>query len=118
MESSNSGNYMDGWWNYDWATNTYKRYNSLADATQGANTSWSFTWPQHQQGWECPKCHRVNSPATSQCYCSPFFHPSCAVCQSESELIAHGTKHICRRCNLRLIDEAISETEKRLADSH
>ena len=31
--------------------------------------SYEFDFPQFaQQGWECPKCHRVYSPMTTMCY--------------------------------------------------
>lgn len=30
-------------------------------------------WPPSppQQGWECPRCHRINSPSMLQCTCKP-----------------------------------------------
>lgn len=24
-----------------------------------------------QMGWECPRCHRINSPNTPTCFCQP-----------------------------------------------
>ena len=108
--------------------------------TTGANSTnqlWAgdYTWPytpqpfnpyigdtwkvytSYPQGWECPKCHRVNAPTNLQCQCSyEITYDSCSLCGSKSNLTAHGTKHICGRCNLKLIDAAIKEVESRECD--
>jgi hypothetical protein len=30
-----------------------------------------FYQPRPQQGWECPRCHRINAPFVAQCTCEP-----------------------------------------------
>lgn len=65
-------------------------------------------YPTPPQGWECPKCHRANAPTNLQCQCSyGLKFNQCAVCGTNDNLRRHGIKHICERCVLSLIDEAI-----------
>ena len=30
----------------------------------------------HLQGWECPRCHRIHSSYTTQCWCPPAIKTS------------------------------------------
>lgn len=41
--------------------------------TNTSNTSNFQNWlkPRPQQGWECPRCGRINAPWVQQCSCSP-----------------------------------------------
>ena len=49
----------------------------VGDSTTGTSTSTSTTWhcpytqPKAEQGWECPRCGRINAPWVRQCDCSP-----------------------------------------------
>jgi hypothetical protein len=73
--------------------------------------TYQTTFPQ---GWECPKCHRVNGPSVATCPCyEPVFLPNCGICHAQNDLTEHGSKHICRKCKNDLIDSALSETEGR-----
>jgi hypothetical protein len=29
------------------------------------------TWKPYQVGWECPRCHAINSPDVKRCFCVP-----------------------------------------------
>ena len=46
-----------------------------SDSTTSTSTSTSTTWrcpytqPKAEQGWECPRCGRINAPWKSQCDC-------------------------------------------------
>lgn len=46
----------------------------------GTNTSTSTTWhcpyiqPKAEQGWECPRCGRINAPWVRQCDCTRETH--------------------------------------------
>ena len=46
----------------------------IGDSTTGTSTSttWHcpYTQPKAEQGWECPRCGRINAPWKSQCDCS------------------------------------------------
>ncbi len=46
----------------------------VGDTTTGAGTSttWHcpYTQPKAEQGWECPRCGRINAPWVRQCDCS------------------------------------------------
>ena len=48
----------------------------VGDSTTGTSTSTSTTWhcpytqPKAEQGWECPRCGRINAPWVRQCDCS------------------------------------------------
>ena len=46
----------------------------VGESTTGTSTSttWHcpYTQPKAEQGWECPRCGRINAPWRSQCDCS------------------------------------------------
>lgn len=46
----------------------------VGDSTAGTSTSttWHcpYTSPKAEQGWECPRCGRINAPWVRQCDCS------------------------------------------------
>lgn len=46
----------------------------VSDSTIGTSTSttWQcpYTQPKAEQGWECPRCGRINAPWVRQCDCS------------------------------------------------
>lgn len=46
----------------------------VGDSTTGTSTSttWHcpYTQPKAEQGWECPRCGRINAPWVRQCDCS------------------------------------------------
>lgn len=46
----------------------------VGDSTTGTSTSttWHcpYTQPRAEQGWECPRCGRINAPWVRQCDCS------------------------------------------------
>ena len=48
----------------------------VSSSTTGTSTSASTTWscpytqPKAEQGWECPRCGRINAPWISHCDCS------------------------------------------------
>ena len=46
----------------------------VGDSTTGTSTSttwrYPYTQPKAEQGWECPRCGRINAPWKSQCDCS------------------------------------------------
>ena len=46
----------------------------VGDSTTGTSTTttWHcpYTQPKAEQGWECPRCGRINAPWKSQCDCS------------------------------------------------
>lgn len=46
----------------------------VGDSTTGTSTSttWRcpYTSPKAEQGWECPRCGRINAPWARQCDCS------------------------------------------------
>ena len=47
----------------------------VGDSTTSTSTSTSTTWhcpyiqPKTEQGWECPRCGRINAPWVRQCDC-------------------------------------------------
>ena len=48
-------------------------------STTGKTTTsgYSYTYSSPQQGWECPRCGRINAPWMSQCCCSRgYWHPT------------------------------------------
>ena len=50
----------------------------VGDSTTGTSTSTTYTYtypcpyqkPKAEQGWECPRCGRINAPWVRQCDCS------------------------------------------------
>lgn len=48
----------------------------VGESTTGTSTSTTYTWhcpyspSRAEQGWECPRCGRINAPWKSQCNCS------------------------------------------------
>lgn len=48
----------------------------VGESTTGTSTSTTYTWhcpcgpSKAEQGWECPRCGRINAPWKSQCNCS------------------------------------------------
>lgn len=48
----------------------------VGDSTTSTSTSTNTTWhcpyiqPKAEQGWECPRCGRINAPWVRQCDCS------------------------------------------------
>ena len=48
----------------------------VGDSTTNTSTNTSTTWrcpytqPKAEQGWECPRCGRINAPWARQCDCS------------------------------------------------
>ena len=48
-------------------------------STTGKTTcsGWNTTYSVPQQGWECPRCGRINAPWMSQCVCSRgYWYPT------------------------------------------
>ena len=41
----------------------------IGDSTIGTSTSTTYTQPRAEQGWECPRCGRINAPWVRQCDC-------------------------------------------------
>ena len=54
-------------------TNTTDKV-QVGDSTTGTSTSTTwlcpYTQPKAEQGWECPRCGRINAPWVRQCDCS------------------------------------------------
>ena len=48
-------------------------------STTGKTTTsgYSYTYSSPQQGWECPRCGRINAPWMSQCFCNrSYWYPT------------------------------------------
>ena len=45
---------------------------STTSTSTGTSTTWHcpYTQPKAEQGWECPRCGRINAPWVRQCDCS------------------------------------------------
>lgn len=57
----------------------------VGDSTTGTSTSTSYTIhskPSAEQGWECPRCGRINAPWKSQCDCAGngYWYPTWYPC--------------------------------------
>lgn len=52
-------------------TTTNKEFKvDKSTTTAGTSTNYSYTKPKAEQGWECPRCGRINAPWVRQCDCS------------------------------------------------
>ena len=76
--------------------------------------------------YQCQNCHQWVSgahycsvppaPLTTDWYPQPVVYKSifyCALCGTMYDLTEHGSKHVCHSCRMRLLDEAIAETQAR-----
>lgn len=60
----------------------------IGDSTTGTSTSTTWRSPytpsKAEQGWECPRCGRINAPWKSQCDCSNWTYKPEWLCNSDT----------------------------------
>ena len=60
----------------------------IEDSTTGTSTSitgrYPYTPSKAEQGWECPRCGRINAPWKSQCDCSNWTYKPEWWCNSDT----------------------------------
>lgn len=60
----------------------------VGDSTTGTSTSTTQRYPytpsKAEQGWECPRCGRINAPWKSQCDCSNWTYKPEWWCNSDT----------------------------------
>ena len=60
----------------------------VGDSTTGTSTSttwhYQYTPSKAEQGWECPRCGRINAPWKSQCDCSNWTYKPEWWCNSDT----------------------------------
>lgn len=47
-------------------------WSSTPQVTTSTTTSSWYNVVQPQQGWECPRCHKINAPWVPQCNCTEY----------------------------------------------
>lgn len=45
--------------------------NTKTDSTTTTGSNITYSSHKAEQGWECPRCGRINAPWVSQCSCTP-----------------------------------------------
>ena len=59
----------------------------------------------NNQGWECPRCNRINAPNNPQCFCSTQTRTTYEVTCSHNWVFAHShpasqPEKICEKCGV------------------
>lgn len=78
--------------------------------TTDSSSSWVY-WYYPRQGWQCPKCHRINSPDVKTCICLEI----CSICGKAHEYtitVPYGSERdgdvICVEC----LDAMLEKSKK------